>query len=141
MICLIATTADDQPYVHPNPYRYNAKNKRIYFPTTIKGHTRTNIERNQNVCVSIVEIGSPLRADTTLEFSTEYASVILYGKCKILESDAEQRLALQGLLDKRFPVLKPDVEYRGITHEELERKSVFATEIESWSGKEKSTSR
>jgi nitroimidazol reductase NimA-like FMN-containing flavoprotein (pyridoxamine 5'-phosphate oxidase superfamily) len=137
-LCFIATTADGQPYLHPNLYWYDAKNKRIYFHTAIKGRTRANIERNQNVCFGIADLGSLLPADTALEFSTEYASVVVFGSCKILESETEQRMALQGLLDKYFPALKPDVDYRGITSEELERTSVFAIEIESWSGKEKS---
>ena len=42
-----------------------------------------------------------------------------------------------GLLDKYFPDLKPGKDYRPITPEEISRTSVFAIEIEAWSGKEK----
>jgi nitroimidazol reductase NimA-like FMN-containing flavoprotein (pyridoxamine 5'-phosphate oxidase superfamily) len=141
VICFIATTADDQPYVHPHPYRHYSKNKRIHFHTAIKCRTRTNIERNQNVCVGIAKIGSLLPVDIALEFSAEYASVSVYEKCKILESEAGLPLAPQGLLDIHVPARKPDMEDRGFAHEELERTSDFATEIESRSGQEKSASR
>jgi nitroimidazol reductase NimA-like FMN-containing flavoprotein (pyridoxamine 5'-phosphate oxidase superfamily) len=64
--------------------------------------------------------------------------VIVFGRAKLLDSEDEQRHALQGLLDKYFPELKPDIDYRGITSAELDRTSVFAIEVESWSGKKKS---
>jgi nitroimidazol reductase NimA-like FMN-containing flavoprotein (pyridoxamine 5'-phosphate oxidase superfamily) len=51
--------------------------------------------------------------------------------------EAEQRHGLQGLLDKYFPDLQPGVHYRPIIEEELQRTSVYAIEIEAWSGKQK----
>ncbi len=134
----IATAVDAQPYLNPNLYWYDPETDRIYFHTAIQGRTRTNIERNQNVCFSIAEMGRLLPADTALEFSTEYASVVVFGKCKLLETERDQRYALQGLLDKYFPELKPGEHYRAITDGELARTSVFAIEVDSWSGKEKS---
>ncbi len=137
-IGFIATALDDQPCLNPNLYWYDPGTQRIYFYTAIKDRTRSNIERNQNVCFSVAEMGDLLPADTALEFSTEYACVIVFGKCILLESE-QQRHTLQGLLDKYFPALNPDVDYRAITDDELTRTSVFAIEIESWSGKEKSS--
>ncbi|MGD2162020.1 MAG: pyridoxamine 5'-phosphate oxidase family protein [Anaerolineales bacterium] len=136
----IATALDDQPYLTPNLYWYDAARHKIYFHTAIKGQTRANVEENPKVCFSIAEMGRLLPADTALEFSNEYASVVVFGRCKLLKSEEQQRYALQGLLDKYFPDLKPDVDYRGITSDELSRTSVFVIEIESWSGKEKSAS-
>jgi nitroimidazol reductase NimA-like FMN-containing flavoprotein (pyridoxamine 5'-phosphate oxidase superfamily) len=135
----IATALDDQPYLNPNLYWYDSSSQSIYFHTAIQGRTRANIEKNPKVCFCIAEMGRLLPADTAMEFSNEYASVIVFGRCKLLQSEEQQRYALQGLLDKYFPDLKPDVDYRGITHEELSHTSVFEIAIESWSGKEKST--
>jgi nitroimidazol reductase NimA-like FMN-containing flavoprotein (pyridoxamine 5'-phosphate oxidase superfamily) len=42
---------------------------------------------------------------------------------------------LQGLLDKYFPQLRPGPDYRPIQEDELVHTSVFAIEIEAWSGK------
>lgn len=134
----IATAADNQPFLNPNFFWFDANARRIYFHTALTGRTRTNIETNPNVCFCVAETGRLLPADTALEFSTEYSSVIVFGRGVLLDSEDEQRHALQGLLDKYFPTLKPDEHYRGITRDEIERTSVFAIEIESWSGKEKS---
>ncbi len=134
----IATAIEDQPFLNPNLYWYDERTHCIYFHTAIEGQTRTNIQENPKVCFSVAEMGRLLPADTALEFSNEYASVIAFGRCKLLESEEQKEYALQGLLNKYFPELKPDVDYRGITSAELERTSVFAIEVESWSGKKKS---
>jgi nitroimidazol reductase NimA-like FMN-containing flavoprotein (pyridoxamine 5'-phosphate oxidase superfamily) len=133
----IATSIDDQPYLNPNLFWYDASTQRIYFHTAITGRTRSNIEANQNVCFCIAEMGELLPAEAALEFSTEYASVIVFGKGVLLHIEDEQRDALQGLLDKYFPTLTPGEDYRVITADELSKTSVFAIDIESWSGKEK----
>jgi hypothetical protein len=41
------------------------------------------------------------------------------------------------LLDKYFPQLVSGRDYRPITEKEMARTSVFAIEIEGWSGKQK----
>jgi nitroimidazol reductase NimA-like FMN-containing flavoprotein (pyridoxamine 5'-phosphate oxidase superfamily) len=45
---------------------------------------------------------------------------------------------LQGLLDKYFPDLRPDQDYRPITDAEMNQTAVYAIEIDAWSGKRKS---
>lgn len=134
----IATSVDDQPFLNPNLFWFDRSKQQIFFHTALEGRTRRNIEHNPRVCFGIGEIGRLLPADSALEFSSEYKSVIVFGNCQLVESEPEQRYALQGLLDKYFPDLKPDVDYQGITVEELERTSVFVIAIDSWSGKEKS---
>ncbi len=131
----IATAVDDQPYVIPNLFWFDAAARRVYFHTARQGRTRENIERNPLVCFSAAEIGRLLPAETALEFNAEYASVIAFGRARLVDDRAEQRHGLQGLLDKHFPQLQPGRDYRPITDDELERTAVFAIEIEAWSGK------
>lgn len=133
----IAVADGDQPYLNPNLFWFDAAARRIYFHTAAKGRTRDVIERNPRVCFSAAEMGSLIPADTALEFSTAYASVIAFGAARIVDDEAEQRLALQGLLDKYFPDLHPGVDYRPIVDDELARTSVYAIDIEAWSGKRK----
>lgn len=133
----VATSVNDQPFVTPNLFWFNRSRQRICFPTASEGRTRGNIEHNSRVFFGIGEIGQRLPADSALEFACEYPSAIVFGDCRLVDSETGQRTALQGLLDKYFPELKPDVDCHGMTIEELERTSVFAIGIESWSGKEK----
>lgn len=135
----VALTDGDQPYLNPNLFWYDAAARRIYFHTAGVGRTRRIVEANPRACFSAAEMGQLLPADTALEFSTEYASVIVFGRARVVDDEAEQRHGLQGLLDKYFPDLRPGVDYRPIIEEELRRTSVYAVEIDAWSGKQKPT--
>ncbi len=53
----------------------------------------------------------------------------------MIEEAAEKRRALYGLIGKYYPTLTAGQEYRPITDQELKRTSVYAIQIESWSGK------
>lgn len=136
----IATSIGEQPYLNPNLFWYDEDQDRIYFHTALSGRTRDNIQANPHVCFGIAEMGDLIPADTALEFSTEYASVIIFGRARVVVDEAQAKHGLNGLLTKYFPDLKPGQHYRGITREELERTSVFIIDIESWSGKEKTRS-
>jgi len=133
----VALSDGDQPYLNSNLFWFDAASRRIYFHTAGVGRTRRLVEQNPRVCFSTAEMGRLLPADTALEFSTEYASVVVFGRARVVEDETEQRHGLQGLLDKYFPDLHPGVDYRPIIEEELRRTSVYAVEIEAWSGKQK----
>ena len=55
----------------------------------------------------------------------------------VLTDEAEQTYALQMLLDKYFPHLRPGEDYRAITPEELRQTAAYRLDIEQWSGKQK----
>lgn len=135
-----ATAVDGQPFLHPSLFWYDGAAHRLYFHTARQGRTRDNVLRNPRVCFSVAEMGRLLPAKTAMEFSNEYASVIVFGRARLVEDEAEKRHGLQGLLDKYFPDLVPGRDYRPITEGELAQTSVFAIEIEGWSGKQKAAS-
>ena len=133
----LATSIDDQPYQHVSLYWFDASAHRIYFHTARNGRTRSNIEANPRVSATVAEMGRLLPAKEALEFSVEYASVIIFGRARVVEQMDEARYGLQGLLDKYFPELRPGEHYRPINDDELKRTTVFALEIEEMSGKRK----
>ena len=61
---------------------------------------------------------------------------LVFGTARILEDPEEKRTALYSLIRKYFPEMEAGKEYRPITDKELKRTTVYAIEIESWSGKE-----
>ena len=97
---------------------------------------RANIERNPKVCLEASELGKLQPSNIALEFSLQYRSVMVFGTARILEDAEEKRTALYGLIKKYFPKMEAGREYRPITEVELKRTTVYAIEIESWSGKE-----
>lgn len=136
-IASLATAHDGQPFINDNIFAYDLARRAIYLHTARHGRTRANLEANQRVCLSVSEMGRLLPADTALEFSVEYAGVVVFGRGSVVEDADEAAHGLQLLLDKYFPHLRPGEHYRGITPEELARTSVYRVEVEEWSGKRK----
>jgi hypothetical protein len=133
----LATVRDGQPHINSNLFVYDRAGPAIYLHTARRGQTREDIEANARACFSVSEMGRLLPADTALEFSVEYAGAVVHGTASIVEDEAEAVRALQLLLDKYAPHLRPGVHYRPTTPEELARTSVYRITIESWSGKKK----
>lgn len=133
----LATTYEGQPFIHSNLFVLDEAAHAIYFHTALKGRTRTNIEANGRVCLSVGKMGRLLPADTAMEFSVEYASVIVFGHASVVTDEEEARHGLQLLLDKYAPHLRPDRDYRPISDPELARTAVYRIQIEEWSGKKK----
>lgn len=134
---VLATVRDGQPYLNSNLFVYDPGRHVIYIHTAQVGKTRANVEDDERVAFTAFEMGRLLPADEALEFSVEYDGVTAFGRGRIVEDAAEEEDALQQLLDKYAPHLRPGRDYRPITTEEVKRTSVFRVEIERWSGKQK----
>ena len=134
---VVATIADGQPFLNSNLFVYDAGRHAIYVHTARAGRTRSNTEANERVAFSAFEIGRLLPADEALEFSVEYAGVVVFGTATVVSDPKEAEAGLQLLLDKYAPHLRPGRDYRPITADELRRTSVMRIDIESWSGKKK----
>ena len=132
---VLAVTRGDQPFVNSNLFVYDPGRHAIYIHTARTGLTRDNLSRPVPVCFSAFEMGRLLPADEALEFSVEFAGVTAFGTGCLVEDAGEAREALQMLLDKYAPELRPGRDYRAITAGELKRTSVYRIDIEEWSGK------
>ena len=134
-IARIATRWENQPFITPTNYWYDEKHNRIIFHSNVVGRIRANSEVHPEVCLEVSEFGRYLPSNDPLEFSTQYRSVIVFGKVQMLTNqDAET--ALYGLIAKYFPKMQAGREYKPITEEQLKITSVYEINIESWSGKE-----
>ena len=132
----LATRWEGQPFVTPTSFWYDRDTHRIYFHSNIVGRMRANIEHFPDACFAASELGRMLPANTAVEFSLQFRSVMAFGKVRILTEEAEQKYALYGLITRYFPQMRAGEHYRPITDTDLARTSTYAFEIESWSGKE-----
>lgn len=133
----LATSYQDQPYLRPNLFWYDADHRRIYLHGAREGRTPRTLQANPHVCFGVARMGRLLPAEQALEFSLEYESVIVFGQARLVLEPEEARLALEALIEKYFPDQRPGEHYRPITPPELEQTAVYAIEVESWSGKRK----
>jgi nitroimidazol reductase NimA-like FMN-containing flavoprotein (pyridoxamine 5'-phosphate oxidase superfamily) len=136
-IGVLATVHDGQPFVNTNLFVYDEAAHAIYFHTARMGRTRANIESYDRICFSVYEMGRLLPADTALEFSVEYASVVIFGTAARISDPQQATDALHCLLCKYAPQLRPGQDYRPVVPEELARTSVYRIAIEEWTGKRK----
>jgi hypothetical protein len=134
---VLASVLDGQPFVNSNLFVYDQDREAIYLHTHRSGRTRTNLEADDRVCFTVTEMGRLLPAPVALDFSVEYASVVVFGRASIVGDESEAARCLQMLLDKYAPHLQAGRDYRPPVHDELVRTSVYAIAIEEWSGKKK----
>lgn len=133
----LATVDEGQPFVNSNIFVYDPVEHAVYLHTARLGRTRDNLTEPGPVAFSVAEMGRLLPADEALEFSVEYAGVVVFGRGSVVDDPAEEERGLQMLLDKYAPHLRPGRDYRSITPQELKRTSVFRIDVTEWSGKKK----
>ena len=138
---VLATVEDGRPFLNANLFVYEEARHVVWTHTARVGRTRTNVEGagegGAPVAFSASAMGRLLPADEALEFSVEYAGVVVLGRGTVVEDAAEKEHGLQLLLDRYAPHLRPGRDYRGITAEELKRTAVYRIDVEAWSGKQK----
>ena len=132
----IASSRDGQPFLNPSIFWFDEENHQIIFHSNVTGRVRSNLENNPKVCFEASELGKLLPSNIALEFSLQYRSVIVFGTARLVTDLFEARRVLYGLIQKYFPKMHAGKEYREITGNELKRTSVYAIQIEEWSGKE-----
>jgi len=133
----LATVYDGQPFINSNLFVYDDTQQVIYMHTARVGRTPANIEGYERVCFSTLEMGRLLPAQEALEFSVEYASVVVFGRATVVSDAAEAEHGLRILLQKYAPHLAYGKDYRQVMPEELARTAVYRIEIEHWTGKRK----
>ncbi len=134
---LATVGAEGQPYLNSNLFIYDEDRHCIYLHTHRTGSTRDNIDATDKVVFSAAAMGRLLPAPEALEFSVEYSAVTAFGLGHVVEDPIEAKTALQMLLDKYAPHLRPGRDYRPSTDEELSRTAVYRIDVETWSGKQK----
>ncbi len=136
---LATVDAGGQPFLNSNLFVFDDSGgrRRIYLHTHRTGRTRSNLDAAERVAFSAVAMGRLLPAPEALEFSVEYAGVVAFGTGRVVEDREEARAALQMLLDKYAPHLRPGEHYRPTTDDELKRTAVYRIDVETWSGKQK----
>jgi nitroimidazol reductase NimA-like FMN-containing flavoprotein (pyridoxamine 5'-phosphate oxidase superfamily) len=132
----IASSRDEQPFLNPSTFWFDEENHQIVFHSNITGRIRSNVEANPKVCFETSELGRLLPSNVALEFSLQFRSVVVFGTARLITDASEARRLLYGLIGKYFPAMTAGREFREITDKELKRTSIYAIQIEEWSGKE-----
>lgn len=91
---LAVSGEDGYPYTVPLNYTYG--DGKLLFHCAKVGHKIDGIKANDKVTFCVIE-----RDDVVPDtFSTNYRSVVVFGRARILTEDGEKRAALEGLVAK-----------------------------------------
>lgn len=126
------------PHLNSNLFVYIPEPDRIYIHSARTGALPDALSGDGLPgSFTAAEMGRLLPAPEALEFSVEYSGVVVEGVVRTVADRGESAEALQAILDKYAPHLKPGTDYRAITEGELDRTLVYRMDVKRWSGKEK----
>ena len=123
------------PFINPTSFVYRPGTHDIVYHSNLAGRLRANTENSARATFEASEIGRFLPSNDPLEFSVQYRSVVAFGVSRLLAGE-EARQALYTLCAQVFPHIRPGAEMQPISDEQLARTSVYALQIDRWSGKE-----
>ncbi|HJX27990.1 MAG TPA: pyridoxamine 5'-phosphate oxidase family protein [Thermoanaerobaculia bacterium] len=135
-LCALGTVHDGWPFINANLFFYDEEAHVIYLHTAGSGRTRSNIEADGKVCVSISEMGRLLPGPRATDFSVEYASVIVFGRANVVTDLAEARSAFERQMAKYAKHLLIGRDYEPFTDEEMMRAAMYRIDIERWIAKQ-----
>jgi nitroimidazol reductase NimA-like FMN-containing flavoprotein (pyridoxamine 5'-phosphate oxidase superfamily) len=88
---------DDYPYTVSVNYTF--ENNKLFFHCAKEGHKIDSIKRNDKVTFCVIE-----KDDVIQEaFDTDFRSVSIFGRARILTDDSEKRHALECIVEKFSP--------------------------------------
>lgn len=92
----ILAVEGENGYPYAVPLNYVYKENAIYFHCAVQGHKLEGIKKNSKVSFCVVGKDQVLAE----KFSTDYESVIVFGRAEILKGEEERLYALRALIEK-----------------------------------------
>ena len=97
---VLAVIGDDAyPYAIPVNYLFDEANLKIYFHFARSGHKYDSIKANDKVCFTV--FGNEIVKDE--EWAPYLQSVVVFGRCHLLNNDDESMEILKKLARKYYP--------------------------------------
>lgn len=95
----VLAVAGDDNYPYAVPINYIHCDNHLYFHCAKSGHRLDAIARNEKASFCVINQGVIVPE----EYTAHYKSVIVFGKMRVLEDDAEKRAAMEKLTLKFTP--------------------------------------
>ena len=131
-----ATRWDDQPFVHPMTFWYDADKHCLYMHGAMIGRRDANTKRHEKIAFCASEMGRLLPSNRALNFSVQFKSVMAFGDVIEVTTEDEQKHAFYGLIKKYFSEMELNKDFSPIIEEDLKRTRAYRIDISSWSGKQ-----
>lgn len=119
---------DGYPYGVPLSYVY--ADGKLYFHSAKAGHKVDAVRKNNKASFTIIAQDNIVPE----QYTTHFRSVIVFGRMRILEDDAEKRSAIEQLAEKYMPDLKEGRQQE--IEKEFSRLCMLELTIDRMTGKE-----
>ena len=131
LVAHVGFTVDNQPFVIP--MAYGRKGDRLYLHGSSVSRLLKTLEQGVDVCFAVTLLDGLVIARSLFHHSMNYRSVVLFGKAKLVESEAEKMNALQAFSEQMIPGRWLDA--RIPNSQELKATKVLSFPIEEGSAK------
>ncbi len=131
LIAHVGFIVDNQPFVIP--MAYGREGDRLYLHGSSVSRLLKTLEKGVDVCCTVTLLDGLVVARSLFHHSMNYRSVVLFGKAKLVESEAEKMTALRVFSEQMIPGRWEDA--RIPNSQELKATKVLSFPIEEGSAK------
>jgi nitroimidazol reductase NimA-like FMN-containing flavoprotein (pyridoxamine 5'-phosphate oxidase superfamily) len=131
LVCRLALSDDNQPYVVPLCFGY--RKKTVYFHSAPEGMKVEILRKNPNVCIEFDTDNELVSAQKACKWGMKYRSVIGFGRASFIENHEEKVDALD-LIMKHY-----GGRFFPYTESALSSTLIIRVDIEQLTGKQAST--
>lgn len=135
----LAMSGEEGPILVPNLFVFDASRDAIYLHSARAGQCGQHTKQNPAAAFCVAEMGRLLPAAAAINFSVEYASVVVEGTSSLVEDPQEATYGLELLMAKYAPQYEYGKDYRPVEAKDLAKTAVFRVDITSWSAKGKTS--
>jgi nitroimidazol reductase NimA-like FMN-containing flavoprotein (pyridoxamine 5'-phosphate oxidase superfamily) len=125
----LGLAVDNLPYVVPLNFVFHRG--ALYFHSALDGRKIAMLKTNSQVCFEVDESYGTVRSNKPASHSSHYASVIVFGRARLVTDPAVRFEVLQALLDK----YAPGGHYRPLRLAEVAEVMVVEISLEAVTGK------
>ncbi len=130
-ICHVGFVADGQPFVIPTGYARVAD--KVYIHGSAASRMLRSLAEGIDVCVTVTLLDGLVLARSAFHHSVNYRSVVILGRAKLVESNAEKMTALEAFTEQVVPGRWAEI--RWPNEQELKGTLVLALPLEEVSAK------
>ncbi len=130
-VCHVGFVVEGQPFVIPTAY--GRRGDVLYVHGARASRMQKALAAGADVCVTVTLVDGLVLARSAFHHSMNYRSVVVFGRARVVESEAEKAAALEAFTEHIMPGRWADV--RPPTPQELAATTVLALELREASAK------
>ena len=131
LVAHVGFVSDNQPFVIP--MAYGREGDRLYIHGSSVSRLVKTLKQGVDICFTVTLLDALVVARSLFHHSMNYRSVVLFGKAKLVESEAEKMAALKAFTEHTIPGRWTEARIPNL--QELQATTVLAFNIEEGSAK------